>query len=269
MSNPTNGLLIFYATSDIYRERVMHLIILPYIQNRSQGKELWLCLNGWKKNCLFDYHFVVIGEFDDSLRTEFTWVEFIHCPTIEKKDNQYNPHLDIQHKMELVMERFGDKYNGFIRMADDIYAIKPFVLEDITTVHYHSSEFIGKKDSPSSYWSHDKWKTRQLFDKENLPHINYTTHYPYWYEFSKLSEIWNKYNMREESYVLEDVYFNYYKHEEPILDREIRLGIWNKDIYKNEFQNAVDNPSIKFVCNSTNGWSKELENDLEIIITNK
>jgi len=68
-----------------------------------------------------------------------------------------------------------------------------------------------------------------------------------------------------ESYVLEDVYFNYFKHEEPILDNTIRLGVWNKDIFKNEFQKAVDNPNIKFICNSVEGWSKELENKLEII----
>jgi hypothetical protein len=260
---------VFCLVVDFYLERVMHLIILPYIQSRSQGKELKMCLNGWRKNCQFDYHFVVIGEFDESLRTEFHWVEFIHCPTIEKKDSQYNPHLDIQHKMELAMERFGDKYDGFIRMADDIYAIKPFELEDITTVHYHSSEFIGKKDSPPSYWSHDKWKTRQLLDKDNLPHINYTTHYPYWYEFSKLSEIWNKFNMREESYVLEDVYFNYYSHSEPILDIEARLAVLDANTYEKVLCNAENKPNIKFICNSNNGWSKGLENELKIITTNK
>jgi hypothetical protein len=72
--------------------------------------------------------------------------------------------------------------------------------------------------------------------------------------------------MRNESYVLEDIYFNYFEHKVPILDSTIRLGVWNKDIFKNEFQKAVDNPNIKFICNSVEGWSKELENDLEIII---
>lgn len=72
--------------------------------------------------------------------------------------------------------------------------------------------------------------------------------------------------MQNESYVLEDIYFNYFKHEEPILDDEIRLGIWNKQIYQQEFQRAINNPNIKFCCNSVEGWSKELENDLEIII---
>ena len=79
-------------------------------------------------------------------------------------------------------------------------------------------------------------------------------------------ELWDKYNLREESYVLEDIYFNSFVHIKPFLDDKIRLGIWNKEIYKNEFQKAMDNPNIKFICNSVEGWSKELENSLEEII---
>lgn len=85
-------------------------------------------------------------------------------------------------------------------------------------------------------------------------------------EFSKLNEIINKFNMLNESYVFDDVYFNYFKHEEPIQVNSIRLGIWNKTIYENEFQKAVENPNIKFICNSVEGWSKELENSLKEIV---
>jgi hypothetical protein len=81
-----------------------------------------------------------------------------------------------------------------------------------------------------------------------------------------MDEIRKKYNLSEESYVFDDVYFNYFKHEEPILDNEIRLGIWNNDIFKNDFQKAVDNPNIKFMCNSVEGWSKELEDKLWEIV---
>lgn len=72
--------------------------------------------------------------------------------------------------------------------------------------------------------------------------------------------------MFNESYVFDDVYFNYFKHEEPILDSTIRFGIWNNDIFKNGFQKAVDDPNIKFMCNSVEGWSKELENELWKIV---
>ena len=242
------------------------LVVLSYKQSGSQGNELKLALNGWRKFCKFNYHFVIIGTFSTSLKNEFEWVEFIECPTIDKKEGQYNPHLDVQHCLEIVMNRYDKVYNGFIWIADDNYAVKPFDLKDITSIHFHSSNFNGCEKCPTSFWRHDKWKTRQLLDKYSLPHINYTTHYPCYFDFKKIKEIWDKFNMRKESYVLEDIYFNYFKHEEPILDSTIRLGIWDNNIYKNNFQNAVNNPNIKFMCNSVDGWSKELEKDLERIV---
>lgn len=242
------------------------LVVLPYKQCGSQGIEIRLALNGWRKFCQFKYHFIVIGEFDDSLKKDFPWVEFIYCKSIPKKEGQYNQHLDVQHCMEIVMKRYSQIYDGFIWMVDDNYAVKPFELKDITTVYYHSMDFIGSENSPTSYWSHDKWKTRQLLDRESLPHINYTTHYPCYLEFKKLKEIWDKYNMMNESYVMEDIYFNYFSHEEPLLDSTIRLGIWDRGIFERDFQKAVDNPNIKFMCNSVEGWSKDLEDNLSKIV---
>jgi hypothetical protein len=109
-----------------------------------------------------------------------------------------------------VINKYQDKYSGFIAMCDDLYAIKSFTLYDILQTHYHSSSFTGDETAPTHFWRYDKWKTRQLFDKENLPHVNYTTHFPYWYDIKKLKNIINEFNLMNESYVLEDVYFNYY-----------------------------------------------------------
>jgi len=245
------------------------LVVMPYKQSGSQGNEIRITLTGWRKFCQFKYKFVVIGEFDESLKNEFPWVRFIECPSVPKKEGQYTPHLDIQNKFKAIARSYAQEYDGFIYMTDDEYAIKPFNLDDITKTHYHALEFVGNEKAPKSYWNYDKWKTRQLLDREGLPHVNYTTHYPCYFEFKKMEEIRKKYRLLEESYVFDDVYFNYFKHEEPILDSTIRLGVWNKDIFKNEFQKAVDNPNIKFICNSVEGWSKELENNLEIITKNK
>ena len=243
------------------------LVVLPYKQSGSQGSELELALSLWSKNCTFKYHFVVIGEYDKSFEEKFPWVEFIKCSTKPKIDGQYNPHLDMINKFVIVSNKYKNKYNGFVWMVDDNYAIKQFTLFDILQTHYHSQSFTGNSKAPLNYWNHNKWKTRQLLDKENLPHINYTTHFPCWFDFEKLLAIIEKFDLMNESYVLEDVYFNYYEHEKPIKDDEIRLGIWNYDIYKREFQRALDNPSIKFMCNSVEGWSEDLENSLKKLYT--
>ena len=214
------------------------LVVLPYKQNSSQGNEIRLALTGWRKFCQFNYRFVVIGEFDERLKTEFPWVEFVNCPSVAKKENQYNQHLDIQNKFKAALRLFAQEYDGFIYTTDDEYPIKPFDLEDVTRIFCHSFSFIGCENDPTWYWNHDKWKTRQLLDRNGLPHINYTTHHPYYLEFKKLDEIWKRFNMLEESYVFDDVYFNYFHHEEPVLDSTIRLGIWNKSILEKDFQKA-------------------------------
>ena len=242
------------------------LVILPYKQSSAQGTELELTLSLWRKNCTFKYHFVVIGEYDKSFEEKFPWVEFIECQTKPKIDGQYNPHLDILNKFVTVINKYKEQYTGFVAMCDDEYAIKPFTLFDILQTHYHSQSFTGNSKAPKSYWNYDKWKTRQLFDKEGMSHINYTTHFPYWYEIDKLLAIIEKFNLMNESYVLEDIYFNYYEHENPIRDNEIRLGIWNYDIYQRDFQRALEKTNIKFMCNSVEGWSKDLENDLRKLI---
>ena len=242
------------------------LVVLPYKQGGAQGNELRLMLKGWRKFCQFNYYFVVIGEFDDNLKKEFSWVNFIQYKSKEKQDGQYNPHLDIMNKFDTIRKMYQNRYDGFIYVTDDEYAIKPFTLEDITTIHYHQKSFNGIKELPANFWKHNKWKTRQLLDRENLPHVNYTTHYPCYFEFEKLKDICKKYNMLEESYVFDDVYFNSFEHETPVLDSTIRLGVWSYDIFRKDFKKAVINPNIKFVCNSVDGWSKNLENELKKIV---
>lgn len=242
------------------------LVVLPYKQSGSQGTELEIALSLWRKNCRFNYHFVVIGEYDKVLEQKFTWVEFIEYKSKEKVAGQYNPHLDMFNKFVYVMDKYDSQYSGFIWMVDDNYAIKPFKLSDILTIHYHSPEFTGNKDAPKNFWKYDKYKTRQLLDREKLPCINYTTHFPCWFDMDKLRKIITKYNLLNESYVIEDIYFNYYNHDKPIYDTEIRLGIWSDTIYKNEFKKALMNPKIKFMCNSVEGWSTELENSLKKLV---
>ena len=242
-----------------YVETDDKLVVMPYIQKYSQGSEIKLCLNAWKKFCTFKYHFVVIGEFDESLVAEFPWVDFIHFPSVITTDEQYKPHLDIQMKMESIMRIYGTKYNGFIRVSDDIYPIKPFSIKDVTTVYYHFDEIYGDKNMPNKTFMKDKWKTKNLLKRENLPTMDYTTHYPYYYEFSKLKEIWDKFDMRSESYVLEDIYFNYFKHENAILDETIRFFINEPyEFNKDKFKKSISNPNIKFIGNSTFGWCDEL-----------
>ena len=237
------------------------LVMMPYIQSKAQGNEIKICLNCWRKFCTFNYHFVVVGDYAEDLQKEFPWVEFIYCEPKKLMEAQYNPHLDIQHKMEVLYNKYHKEYTGFIRVSDDVYAIKPFTLDDITTVYYNSDKLnpYPSPNHPTNYFSNNKWKTQQLLIKNNLPIVNYTIHSPYYYEFEKLMEIWNKYDMRNESYVLEDIYFNSFEHSEPKPITDIRCMIRLKSKVYEKFHYSLNSPNIKFLCNSNSGWTSEIE----------
>lgn len=242
------------------------LVVLPYEPGEVQGDEIVLALSAWRKFCQFRYKFVVIGTFSQQLQDKFPWVEFVSCPKIQPVTGQYVPHLDIQHKMEVAMQMYGNKYPGFIWMVDDNYAIKPFNANDILTVHYLQSSFVGRKDLAPYYWQHDLYKTRQLLDRYKFNHINFTTHYPCYFEFEKLKKIWDTFNMRNESYIIENLYFNIFPPKNTVLADYVRLGVWSKEIFDEKFEAVQTIPNIKFVCNSVEGWSKELGEGLSKII---
>ena len=249
------------------------LVVLPYYSGteKVQGNELLLCLMGWYKYCQFPYHFVVTGSDCHDIISEFPAEDFenIVIPRIDKAgtEEQFFQHLDVMHNWEVIFDKFKKDYSGFIWIADDNYAIHPFDLKDITTVHYLEDDFIGKRNTPCSHWQHDKWKTRALLyhleqSGINVGHKNYTTHYPCFFKFKELMRLKDEFNMSKESYVVEDLYFNIYRHPEPVHADNIRLGVWNRDIFVRQFPVALANPLIKFVVNSEAGWNEEMEKAL-------
>ena len=241
------------------------LVILPYVQRFSQGNEIRLCLNAWKKFCTFEYKFVVIGEFSDNLKTEYPWVEFVYVSKMKDIKREYTPHLDIFNKMFILMNKYYS-YQNFIYITDDEYAIKPFTLKDITTTHYLSKEIKGNPNAPLNHWFNNLWKTKQYLLKNNYPIINYVTHYPVYFNIDKLLKLNKRIKLKRNSYILENLYFNMFPTKNMIQVDSIRLGVWDNDIFRDKFKDAINDPNIKFVCNSVKGWSKELEIELNKII---
>lgn len=229
------------------------LVILPFDQKFTQGNEIKLCLNAWKKFCTFEYHFIVIGEFDNSLTIEFPWVEFIYYPTINNSCiNTFNKIYSLGN--------YYSSYQNFILIFNNQYAIKPFTLEDIKTTYYLSNEI--KEDS------NDSQKTKKLLLEQKHSIVNYSTNYPIYFNFNKIFDLDKKYNLQKENYILENLYFNIFPPNEIVQIDNIRLNIRNNDIYKEYFQEALINKNIKFICNNIDGWSEELEYELNNLINN-
>lgn len=233
-----------------------YLVVMPH--HPDPYGNIRLALKLWRKHCTFKYEFVVIGDYNKSLEKEFPWVHFIYCSRVKNVNNQYVAHLDLQNKYKIIESKYANKYKGFIRVADDCYAIKPFTATDILTVYYHQPSFSGEKDKPTNFWRHDVWKTRQLLDREKLPHINYTIHCAYYFEFAKIKELRDKYNLCENSYCLESLYFNYFTHETPVIDTMIRYSICEEVDRKPENLDAALKSKVKFMFSSNRGWHKSV-----------
>ena len=59
------------------------------------------------------------------------------------------------------------------------------------------------------------------------------------------------------------LYYNYYDFKTVVNANSIRTGIWDTIDTKGKVQAAIDNPNIKFICNSVAGWSKGLMEMIE------
>lgn len=241
------------------------LIVMPH--HPDKYGDIRIAIAAWQKFCTFDYELVVIGDYDCELEKIFTDVTFIHCNRTTSIKNQYMPHIDLANKYCTIMSEYSSTYEGFVRLADDQYAVKNFTMDDILTIHYHQPSFTGEKSKPASYWKHDMWKTRLLLDKENLPHVNYSTHFPYYFEFNKTQELCSKYDLTHNSYCYENLYFNYYSHEEPVIDSDIRYAVCSrKDSSGSRIQDAINNTSIKFLFSSNDGWNESFHRQMKSLI---
>ena len=239
-----------------------YLIVIPYITGESQGNELRYCIAGWRQHFMERYHIAVVGDYHKIVDTGDD-ITYIPCKRVEEKDGQYRCHLDFVNKFKAALREFPNT-SGFIFCCDDYYAINDFTIEDVK-----SWKYIGESEfsrNSKNHWRRDKAKTANKLREDGYPTLNYTTHLPQWYEWGKLIALWNKYNMAEESYVMEDLYYNIYHKDEPLIqlskDDNIKLGIHEKNVSAQTIRDALKTKI--WINNSVKGWSPMLWQILKV-----
>ena len=229
----------------------MYLIFIPYSPLGAQGRELELAIAGWRRHFLEDYRIVIVGEGLPRIKGDD--VHLIESPRVDDIVFMYRQHLDYVNCMQRCHEAYPDS-EGIIFAADDNYLVSDVTFADIQQLKYRDDEF---NVSPGCGWRFDKYRTRLLLDREGLPHRNYTTHVPCWFRWDRLEYLWLKYNMRYESYVIEDLYYNIFHASEPAIQcNEVKFQLCAPEQWQmvpNEMQHKT------WICNSPGGWSKELE----------
>ena len=234
-----------------------YLIVIPYITGESQGNELRYCIADWRQHFKEPYHIALVGDYHKVVETGDD-ITYIRCPRIKKtRSDQYLCHLDFVNKFTAALHEFPNT-NGFIFCCDDYYAVNDFDINDVK-----SWKYIGESNfshNSHNHWQRDKAKTADKLREEGYTTLNYTTHLPQWYEWDKLLMLWNKYNMASESYVMEDLYYNIYHKDEPLIqlakDDNIKLGIYEKNVSAQTIRDALKTKI--WINNSVKGWSPML-----------
>ena len=230
----------------------MYLIWIPYSPLGAQGRELELAIAGWRRHFLEPYKIVIVGQ--DLPRITGDDVHLIESPRVEDIPFMYRQHLDYVSCMQRCHEAYPDS-EGIIFAADDNYLVSDITFEDVKQLKFRDDDFNVNPGAQG--WRFDKYRTRQLLDREGLPHRNYTTHVPCWFEWQKLEYLWLKYNMRYESYVVEDLYYNTFHAGEPAIQcDEVKFQLTEYDQWR---QVAAQMRLKTWICNNPGGYSPELQ----------
>lgn len=231
------------------------LVVIPYYAPGSQGHELKLAIEGWRKHCKSDYHIVIVGETYPNVSGDD--VTFVYSKRVDAIDGSYRPHLDYVSCFRKVRELYPNE-EGMVFAADDNYAVKDFDEMWIRGLRYLSDRPFGVPEADG--WPLDVYFTMCKLQDLGLPQRNWTTHLPCWFDFDKLMEMFDRFEMDKQSYCLEDLYFNLYHGEDYAeLDAPYKYFVCKpEDIY--DLDAAIE--QRMWICNTVEGWSEEMEQKL-------
>ena len=239
------------------------LVVIPYLAKAAQGNELEYAVTGWRKHFKDPYLIVVVGDYHPITDTGDD-ICFVSCPRVKwPGKGNYWAHIDHVNKFLKVREMF-PTYKGFIYTCDDIYAVKDFTLNDVKRLKVRCRD-INCSFPTRNKWVIDNLKTKLRLKKEKLPTMNWVCHLPVYYEWDKLLAIYDEYDCRNTSYVVENLYFNkYHSNDDYIVIEEdsnnYQFKLWDKRKTINDFRCGIQDKM--WVCNSVFGWMPEMEEAL-------
>lgn len=235
------------------------LVIIPYITGPAQGSELELAVAGWRVHFKSPYKLVIVGD-----RPAFEMLPgevWIPCPLVPPIGGQYMPHVDITQKFLTALEHY-PRTVDMIYACDDMYAVKDFTLDDVKIPKYsqrHVPHFDWWREGE---WLGDLGKTRDALERYNLPQANYVCHLPVYYNANRLRDFIEYFNADEESWVIENLYYNHYCYKNKITGEMVpqRGSKWKYEVQTSSpgIQTAEEANAI-WITNGNCGWSEELE----------
>lgn len=209
------------------------IVGIPYLAKGAQGRELEYALAGWRNHFKEkDYLVVVVGDHHPAVDL-YDRTMHILAPRIEDPGNgEYLPALDIINKMKALHNAF-PKHNGFVWAADDIYAVNNFDLADIKFLKMLEPNMNGFKEDDKNPWRRMMAKTRNKLMEQGYPTRNFSLHLPYWFIWSSIESLIDKYDLEKKSLSIQSLYFNIFFADRipfQLLENDnIKLGIYTKN----------------------------------------
>ena len=238
-----------------------YLVVIPYYAAGAQGRELAYCIEGWRRHFNEPYHIVIVGDLPEFVDLYYGDITYIHCPRVEVVDSQYTCHRDFVNKLRKVRAAFPE-IEGFIFCSDDVYAVNDFDIADVRFLKQNGDEIKFDKNAAGACWETEKRKTKEILEADGYPTRNFTTHLPQWLEWDKLEALWDKYDMANESYIFEDLYFNiYFADRVPfqlnIEHDNLKCGIYRAnprwELVRRAFKKQI------WIQNGVDGWTAQLD----------
>ena len=239
------------------------LVVIPYLAEGAQGRELEYAVAGWRKHFKEKYQIVIVGDYHPVVDTGKD-IMFIECPRVgDVGPGNYRAHIDHVNKFRKVREAF-PKSKGFIYACDDMYAINDFSIVEVLFPK-RMADGPGYDKDPNAGWHYDAYKTYELCRREGLPTYNWICHLPVYYEWDKLLKLYDKYGCDKESYVVENIYFNIYGNGKSAFTLDLyhdnlKCGVYRqnprKEIIDKAFKNKI------WLQNSVDGWVPYLDQKL-------
>ena len=240
-----------------------YLVIIPYLAEEAQGRELEFAIKGWRKHFLAPHRIVVVGDIPNVPLSLWDSFDFIPRERVPETPGQYRPHLDILSKIDSALWHYLE-YDGFIYTCDDIFAVNDFGPEEILFPKVQDAVMPVVADDEGNGWWRDLGKTRAVCEKYGYGLRNWVCHVPVFYDRHKYSEIIGRHECSKTSYVVENLYFNaFWSNRVPlVLNRGNNIkypvqGAFNKEEVKAAFKEKI------WIYTSVSGWCKELEAMLE------
>ena len=237
------------------------LVVIPYCSEGAQGRELEFAVAGWRRHFKErDYLLVLAGEDNPITRTGDD-ICCVPSPRVEARDGQYRQHLDYVSCFARVREAF-PQTRGYVRVADDCYAVRDFDMQDILTRKCIGESVEEFPFAVPGTWKADQQRTRAKLLELGYPIRNYTTHLPQFFEWERIAALWERFDMRRVSYVDELLYYNIYEGDRAAVNVHTDWQPYKCGIYRANPRVEYIEQSFKtrlWITNSPEGYIPQLE----------